>query len=165
MNSAIRKTAVRAGVFKVVQGLECCAVLVQPEHRALTQRPIVEGRAIEYTIASLDETGVGVAVIRQCGVEAVQHRIAGAVFVEPENRAAIVRAAGERAAVEPAIAALDNAVERISAFVGVSGEATDDGEAGPVGCQAEDRPGIHCPAMPRCAIEPSVASEDDPAPR
>src|SRR5438128_769170 len=54
MNAPVGKTAVRVAVFKVVQGLEICSVLVQPEYGAPTQCAIVVRRAIERAVASLD---------------------------------------------------------------------------------------------------------------
>ncbi len=104
-----------------MQHLKVCArvrvLRIEREKGAAGRRPAAVGRAVEATVAALNDARMGLRAFG-CSRERMQDGEVAAVRIERENRAAIILAAARRA-IEAAIAALDQQAIGKGTFRGI----------------------------------------------
>ena len=153
--AAIGNAAVGGTRVKRTQDSEPGPIGGEGEDRAAAICPALLGRAIEPTVAALDEAAKGIAAVGGV-VKNVQDRETGAVGAEGEDRVAI-----NGRAIEPTVAALDQPGLGTAAVGGVR-KRVQDRETCAVGAEGEDRAKVVRSAIIGRAIEPAVAALDQP---
>src|SRR5437667_2529850 len=103
-------------------------------------------------------------MINEGRIERIKHGVTAAICVQAEDAMAVIGPARESVAIQSAVAALDDAIERESALVHIRRKTADDREIAAIGLYAKNNSRILLTAMAGRAIQSSILPLDHTAP-